>query len=51
MDHVLKAHVYDAPYSSVIHIRQTVQLVPLNHMSVHDELNFQGAPEVRFKLF
>ena len=50
MGQVQKALVYDARYSSVIHIRQTVQLIPLNHMSVHDELNFQSRTEVRFKL-
>ena len=50
MGQVHKALVYDARYSSVIHIRQTVQLIPLNHMSVHDELNFQSRTEIRLKL-
>ena len=50
MGQVHKALVYDARYSSVIHISQTVQLIPLNHMSVHDELNFQSRPEIRLKL-
>ena len=51
MGHVLKTHIYDSYYSSVIHIRQMVQLMPLDHVSVHQQLNFKGAPEVRFKLF
>lgn len=51
MSHILKTQVYDSPNSFIIRIGQTVQFIPLNHMSVHDELDLKGAPEVSFKLF